>query len=478
MATSEQLDDSKKTAKTATWNTIATVISLIVSTLTITVISRIMPQSELGTAATFLANRNTLDIILVLAIYSYTNRGLVAHESDEHTLIASLTGYCIASVLLFSLISLPFKSAIQEFLSLDDFLFFWLSPSLLAYALFFIADYYCIYMNKTSLVSWIVIATGPISQILSIALILMAPSATHVGRVIGLDFAYFGISIALLVWLFRERRQIDKYRLTSYIKEGIRFTAPLIPHLFSQMILTQFDLTLISYLAGSDKSGIYSMAHTIGNLAFTVLTQIMCAWSPWVYRRLRDGNAEGVHKGSRYLILMGLWLSCGLVTISPEMVHLLLPPEYFPSITVVPALVFSMFLQFLFVFAYDLEYYNKKTSWIALVSTIAAITDVVLISILVPHYGYLSACLATCISYLVLFGGNFVLSGKLGMRKIYDVKVMIISIVFMGGFSFLGFMLQDEPIFRYLLMIGITLVLFALAKNFIFQLIRQRGKRA
>lgn len=437
-----------------------------------------MSQNELGTAATFLANRNTLDIIVTLAIYSYVNKGLVSHEGDESNFIASLTAFCTASILFFFLLAFPFKSLIQDLFSLDDFLFYWLFPSLLSYSLFLIANYYCIYTNQTGLVFWMVMTTGPISQILSIFLIVCMSNCTHIGRIIGLDSAYVIIAAILLIYLARKRNSINCRCFFAYAKESLLFTIPLIPHLLSQMVITQFDLTLISNLAGADKSGIYSMGHTIGNLAFTMLTQIMCAWSPWVYRRLRDNNTALVKAGSKYLLMLGFWLSCGLITISPEMVHLLLPPDYYPTITVVPALVFSMYLQFLFLFEYDLEYYHKRTGWIAAGSSIAAGINIALDIALIPVFGYQIACIVTCISCLVLVGFNLIEARKLGFQKYYNLKAMIVTTICLAAFAVTSLAFEHSILVRYASMAALTVILYTIAKPFISMLIKNRKNHA
>ena len=41
------------------------------------------------------------------------------------------------------------------------------------------------------------------------------------------------------------------------------------------MVLTQCDLVMISFFCGSKESGIYSMGHTVGFLALTVMSQIL-----------------------------------------------------------------------------------------------------------------------------------------------------------------------------------------------------------
>ena len=166
----ERISDSQKTLHTAFSNTIANVISLVIGTLVVSVTTRVMSQDDVGTAATFLANRNTIAILVTFAIYAYVNRGLVLHDEDKIGFLQSVAYFCILVIFAAFIIALPFKQRLMNLLSLDPFLYYWLFVSLLSYTVFLVADYYCIYSNKSGLVFWIVIATGPIGQILSVIL--------------------------------------------------------------------------------------------------------------------------------------------------------------------------------------------------------------------------------------------------------------------------------------------------------------------
>lgn len=461
----ERISDSQKTLHTAFSNTIANVISLVIGTLVVSVTTRVMSQDDVGTAATFLANRNTIAILVTFSIYAYVNRGLVLHDEDKIGFLQSVTYFCILVIFAAFIIALPFKQLLMNLLSLDPFLYYWLFVSLLSYTVFLVADYYCIYSNKSGLVFWIVIATGPIGQILSVIFAVLMPSNKYMGRVLGLDAAYVLVTLIFLIgFLFKQKRPTWR-KCLKYIQESLSFTLPLLPHLLSQMLLTQCDLILISYLCGTDKSGIYSMGHTVGNLAFTVMTQIMCAWSPWVYRRMKENQYAPIKYGSEFLMALGVFLSCGLITVSPELVHLMLPSSYAVTTSIIPMLVFAMYFQFLFTLVYDLEYFRKKPHWIALQSSIAAASNVVLNILIIPIAGYQSACYLTCISYAILLLTGLAMTRKLDFNSIYNSKALLLSVIFMGGYSLLGIAVENNLVIRYLLMITVTCLLLYRYRN-------------
>lgn len=446
--------DTRKTLNTAFWNTVANVLSLIVGTAMVPLITRVLSPEELGIAATFISTRNTASIIVSLAIYAFVNHGLIDYPGRHKDFIGSVSAFVGAAVFAALVIALPFKQQIQQLLVLDDFLFFWLFPSMACLALYYIAYYFCIFKNKTSILFWIVLCVGPVAQVVSVTLAQLFHGYGQLGRVIGLDATYVVISIVLICYLCFGKEPARPN--TSYIRAALRFTIPLIPHLFSQMVLTQFDLTIVTMLAGADKGGIYSMGHTVGNLAYTVMTQIMAAWSPWVYRRLRDGERGVVRRNCTVVICLGVYLSCGLITITPEIVTLFLPASYADTTTITIPLVAAMYFQFCYLFLYDLEYYHKKAHWIAIGSVITAVINIGLNFALVPLFGYLSVSYITLVSYAILFAINYAFVTRLDVRATYRIPLLVGSLVFMVAFAFAMQALSSHIIIRYAIMVAMT----------------------
>lgn len=461
--------DSRLTVKTALLNTVANVISLVVGMVMVPIIARVISEKELGIASTFLATRNSLVILATLAVYSFVNRAMLEFEKEKKDYIFSITCFCVAAVGLVFLISLPFREYLQEALALDDFLYYWLFVSCLGFALYSIGDYYCIFHNKSLIIFFIVLCSGPVAQFLSVGLAFVMPENKYIGRVLGLDATYIVVAIVLLVWLAVS----GKHRFRkSYITRTLKFTVPVIPHLLSQMVLTQCDLMMITAMVGEAESGIYSMAHTVGFLAFTVMSQLMAAWSPWVYRRLQEKDTESIRANSGFMILLGMYLTVGLLTISPELIRIFLTDAYLPCIYIVPPLVVAMFFQFIYLFFYDLEYYYKKPQWIACASVAAAVLNLVLNFIFIPRFGYIAACYTTVASYFVLLLMNYIFARKLGANQVYDIRQILAGSAGVVSYTVLMFVFVDVIWVRYLLLAVITLVLLALESKKMMEVIK------
>ena len=465
----EQQNDNTQTAKTAILNTVANCISLVVGMIMIPIVTRVLSTEQMGIANTFISTRNTVVIIITCSVYAYVHKAMIEFKDEKKSYIFSIIVFSILAVVISFCISLIFKEKLMKLLSLDNFFYYWLFISCLGCALFSIADYYCIFQNKYYIVAMIVLSVGPISQFLSVGLSYVLENDKYIGRVIGLDFVYLLVAVCLIVWMFVGRR--PKFK-TKYVKTTLAFTIPIIPHLLSQMVLTQCDLVMISYFCGSSKSGIYSMGHTVGFLALTVMSQIMASWSPWVYRRMEDKEFKTIFDNSKLIVLVGAFISIGLLTISTELIKIFLTDVYSPCIYIVPTLVVAMFFQFIYIFVYDFQFFNKKAKSIAASSIVAAIFNLITNYIFIPKFGFLAAGFTTLASYFVLLMINYFFTVRIGINKVYDIKQLFAWTIVVGVYALICVKLKNEFIVRYIMFIGFSLVLLKIKSRDLIRLLK------
>ena len=465
----EQQNDNTQTAKTAILNTVANCISLVVGMIMIPIVTRVLSTEQMGIANTFISTRNTVVIIITCSVYAYVHKAMIEFKDEKKSYIFIIIVFSILAVVISFCISLIFKEKLMKLLSLDNFLYYWLFISCLGFALYSIADYYCIFQNKYYIVAMIVLSVGPISQFLSVGLSYVLENDKYIGRVIGLDFVYLLVAVCLIVWMFVGRR--PKFK-TKYVKTTLAFTIPIIPHLLSQMVLTQCDLVMISYFCGSSKSGIYSMGHTVGFLALTVMSQIMASWSPWVYRRMEDKEFKTIFDNSKLIVLVGAYISIGLLTISTELIKIFLTDVYSPCIYIVPTLVVAMFFQFIYIFVYDFQFFNKKAKSIAGSSIVAAIFNLITNYIFIPKFGFLAAGFTTLASYFVLLMINYFFTVRIGINKVYDIKQLFAWTIVVGVYALICVKLKNEFIVRYIMFIGFSLVLLKIKSRDLIRLLK------
>ena len=148
-----------------------------------------------------------------------------------------------------------------------------------------------------------------------------------------------------------------------------------------------------------------------------------------------------------------------MLTVSPELIRWLLPAIYEPCIFIIPPLVVGMFFQFVYMFIYDVEYYNKKSIYIAIASVIAALTNLLLNFILIPRFGYLAAGYTTVFSYFILVICSFYFATKMKIGDRYDCKYFILTVLCVMCYAVVMMILNSMMIYRYIILIGITFII-------------------
>ena len=115
-----------------------------------------------------MSTRNTVVIIITCAVYAYLYKAMIEYKDNKKDYIFSVTVFSLIAVGISFVICSVFKEPLMKLLSLNNFLFYWLFISCLGFALYNIANYYCIFQNKYYFVIWIVLSVGPVSQFLSV----------------------------------------------------------------------------------------------------------------------------------------------------------------------------------------------------------------------------------------------------------------------------------------------------------------------
>lgn len=314
-----------------------------------------------------------------------------------------------------------------------------------------------------------VIAIGPVAQVASILLAYFMPIEKYIGRVIGLDFPMMLITVIFLLWLVGHNGR--HFRL-KYIIYTLKYSLALIPHALSQTLLAQLDLLMISFFIGESAAGIYSMGCTIGLLAYTAMAQIMASWSTWVYRRLDEKQLAPVKKNSALILTIGLLLSIALVFMSPELVTVFLPSDYKYAVYVIMPLVAGNFFQFIYLFFYDIGYYNKKTTAIAAASIITALFNFILNLVFIPMYGFIAAAYTTLASYALLALLNYLIVRHSNVKSIYNLKFMLFLSVICLVLAICAYLLIDYIAIRYMLLAILIIIIFKYSGKRMIQLLK------
>lgn len=249
-------------------------------------------------------------------------------------------------------------------------------------------------------IAFLTIFKTVINVIIAIPLILLMTKEKFYGSayaMIGVAFIYGGYSL-FQIW------KISTINFNAgYIKYALILSLPVVFHLLSQYILNAFDQIIINQLVGSRATGLYSLAYKVGLIQNMVSMGMLRAWTPKFYENLNAKKYKDINQlASKFARLV--YLSAFVIILfAREIVIVLADKKYHEALSIVPVIIMSYVVFFLYTMYVNFAFYQKKTKLIALFTIIAGVINIGLNYWLIPIYGYQVAAWTTLASYAVLF---------------------------------------------------------------------------
>ena len=198
--------------------------------------------------------------------------------------------------------------------------------------------------------------------------------------------------------------------------EMLMFSLPLIPSSISVIVAGYVDRIAIQNLMTMDDVGIYSAGFRVASIANILMAGIYFSFTPLIYQNYRkEGTPKELANIFIYFLCGTLPVLMGLSLFSREMLWLFTTPPYYGAWSIIPILAVASICSKLYIFAPGLDI-EKKTMMIALINIAAAVVNITLNLLLIPHLGILGSALATLISAALLF-----FSYMCASRKFYPI---------------------------------------------------------
>lgn len=267
----------------------------------------------------------------------------------------------------------------------------------------------------------------------------------YLGRIIPTSFTIISFGLLVCVLVYRNSRCLFN---TTYLKYALSFSAPLIIHGIALNILSQSDRTMITWLADSSQTGIYSLIYNFSMIATVITTSLEGIWVPWFYKQLQDGNREDINIIAKDYINLMTYCLVGVIMVGPEVVKLLAASAYWDGIKIIPPVVISNFVIFAYTLYVNIEHYHKKTKGITINTVIAAITNIILNYLFIPQFGYVAAAYTTLASYLVSFVLHAYKAKKLE-PIVYPIKYFALPLTELGAATVLFYFFTDIIVVRW-----------------------------
>lgn len=307
--------------------------------------------------------------------------------------------------------------------------------------------------------TFMMIAPNWTHTILSIVLMLIFVGNLYMAKIAGnvVGLTVFGIMCTVVLF-----RKASPRIIPNYWKYSLKISVPSIFNTLSDLLLMQSDRLMLTTMVGAAETAEYSVIYNVSSIIIAVYQAINGAWLPWFFAKVKNNGRGDIKRCQKSYMLMFTVFSCGMMTISPELVKIISPKNYWKGILYVAPIVIASYLVFMYTFFSSYLLYMKRTMRIAVNTLIAASLNVWMNILLIPRYKAVGAAMATVIAYTVLFILHLIAIPKEG-KQFFNFKCMWINIASIIVFGIIFYLVKDIWVLRYMAFILFALVIYLIS---------------
>lgn len=450
---------SKKTVvKSGIWYTLSNFLFRAVAFFTTPIFARLLSKNEFGEFNNVTSWVAILFIFTSCDLYTSIIRAKLDFEDDLDSYAFSvLTLGSIITLVIFFLTFL-FKDTIFNLMGIDQkyfYIIFLYLITIQGYFSFITLERAKYRYKEFSIISGISIVFASLASVIAVIFSRNKLDA----RIYGWYIPYILMGILLYFKVYKTGKKINK----NYYKYALALSLPLVPHLLSMTILASSDKIMITKIIGAEKTAIYSIGYIIANIITILIDSLNKAWAPWFLDTLKIGKENIIKKITKYYYIVFIILIIFILLIAPEILIILGGEKYSTAIELIPPFLVGGLFQFLYTLYVQFEFFEKKMKYVAIATSIAAISNVGLNFIFIPKFGFIAASYTTLISYMILFLIHCKVVKNLGYINVIEKKELILGILFMLFLMTISKFLYNTFVLRYIiiLILGISIIYIA-----------------
>ena len=189
----------------------------------------------------------------------------------------------------------------------------------------------------------------------------------------------------------------------SQIKEGFRFSLPLVIGTLSFLILDVSDRFILEQYVSLSDLGLYSIAYTLGFAVNVIINGSYKAFEPLLFREAKQNNFIN----SFYVIkkqYMFLVFAIGLLVImfSQELLHFMTSEKFYKAYYLVPFIVLAAISKGIYMLYAVLLMIQKNTKLLSKALFLGAIVNISMNLMFVKVYGSIVAAISTFVAFLTM----------------------------------------------------------------------------
>lgn len=387
-------------AKVSLWFIICSVLQKGMSFLTTPIFTRIMTTEHFGQVTLYNSWINIVCIFTTLNLqYGSFNTAQVKFTHDRKAYTSSIQGLVLVISALALGVTALLQNMLSGFIELPIFLLFLMIVHINARFSSEIWMSNCKFDSKYKAMSVVIILSSILAQMLGLVAVIASTEKGYMRIVaVALVEILFGFSIAIYNY-----RQGKKFFDKTYWKFALGFNLPLIFYYLSQVVFSVSDRIMISSMVGTDKAGIYGLAHTVALLLIFVITAIRNSYTPWFFKRLKNKETADIKKFNIAIssAIGGILLLFAFA--APEVLLLMGGETYYEGVWIIPPLIAGILFEFFTDSACNVLFFFEKKSSLVAATIGCALFNIVFNYIGIKLIGYFAAAFVTLASYILFW---------------------------------------------------------------------------
>lgn len=450
--------------KASTYYLVGNIFNKGIAFLTVPIFTRILSTSDYGIVTTYNSWIGIIAMLLGFALHMAIRSSFIDYKDkvDEY-----LTSAILFTVLISTGITLVVCSGIILFkISVPVLLVLLCILQAMSSAIIEDYSYYLMMKFNYRFRTVLMILPNLLSVCVSIVSILFVfHTDRYLGRIIptALITLLFGTTL-IAISIKKSGFIINK----AFLQHGLKISTPLILHGIALNILSQSDRTMITWLADASQTGVYSLVYNFSMIATVITTSLDGVWVPWFTKQMELEKYQKINKVALDYVNLMTYAMCSLIMVAPEIIRILASEPYWEGTVIVPPIVLSNYIIFVYTMYVNIEHYYKKTVRISIYTMVAAITNLVLNFIFIPFYGYIAAAYTTIASYVLAMILHASYAKKLE-KDLYPLKTFFIPLLHCIVFSVAFYYLMDFPIARWGIMVCYIVAMLLKNRNRILE---------
>lgn len=461
--------------KASIWYTISNIFQKAAPWLIMIILTHTITSVEYGKYSVYMSWVEIIEIIVTLRIYSNGFvAGLIRNNERKKEYTVTIEKTSIILVTIWMLIAILFKKSISEILAIDEKLLLFMIFSFYGTISFGIwssiqrvENRYKIILFATLLYSILGPVVGALSVFLNFKdkILYVVAIRTIIQFLASIPFLYSNLKGNFKVF--------DKH----FARDAVKYNLPLIPYYLSMVLLNSSDKIMIQKIYGYEETAVYSIAYSISMMIFIVSGALNLSIQPWMFKKLKKNENKESTSFIKIATILVFVCCCMAVIVAPELIAIIGGKNYITAIWVMPPLILSVFVMFIYQQFVNVLFYYKNTKIILAISVFSALLNIVLNSIILPTYGFIAAGYTTLFSYLVVMILYYHSMKKIcsekgfNYKKIFDEKFQLLLLIVMIFLFIIITMFYSSVCIRYFIIIITFIILYA-KKEYIIKLLR------